>query len=60
MIRLCPRCGRESGLTHGDQLWITEICDECLADEEEAEQARFAQADLYKEDKDLTKLKPIW
>ena len=34
-IIACPICGRESGVTHGDQLFEKQICDECLAIEEE-------------------------
>lgn len=30
MIRACPICGSESGVTHGDQLWVKEVCQECL------------------------------
>jgi len=30
MIFVCPLCGRESGVTHGDQVWEEETCRECL------------------------------
>lgn len=31
MIYSCPICGKESGVTHGDQLWVSEVCEECQA-----------------------------
>jgi hypothetical protein len=30
MIYSCPICGNESGVTHGDQPWTEEVCEECL------------------------------
>jgi len=36
MITICPLCQREFGLTHGDQLWKKEICQECLEAEDKA------------------------
>lgn len=29
VIRSCPICGKESGVTHGDQLWVTVVCEDC-------------------------------
>lgn len=29
MIYACPICGNESGTTHGDQVWVDEICEDC-------------------------------
>lgn len=31
MIYACPICGTDYGLTHGDQLWVTQICEKCEA-----------------------------
>jgi hypothetical protein len=36
MISVCPLCGRESGVTHGDQLWISELCENCEVMENES------------------------
>lgn len=30
MIDCCPECGREFGVTHGDQLFRRRICEECV------------------------------
>lgn len=29
MIYSCPECGKESGVTHGDQLFTVELCETC-------------------------------
>ena len=39
MIKVCPICGNESGVTHGDQIWIDEWCEDC----QEAEDAAAAE-----------------
>lgn len=30
MIKVCPVCRNEEGVTHGDQTWIKKLCERCL------------------------------
>ncbi len=30
VISSCPMCGVEFGVTHGDQLWVSEECEDCV------------------------------
>jgi len=29
MMTICPICGDTKGMTHGDQLWVYEVCEFC-------------------------------
>jgi hypothetical protein len=42
MIIHCPICGKEDGVTHGDQLWKDTVCEDCKKWLEEQEKSNAA------------------
>lgn len=47
MIKHCPICGMEEGLTHGDQIWKDEICKDCMEWKEAQENEKNEMSKLH-------------